>query len=254
MKAVFLGVGEACDELLPNTSIWVQAETGGMPRSILLDCGFTVPSLYWRRRVDQEELDALWISHFHGDHFFGAPALILRFWEMRRRKPLTVIGPEGVEEVLVQAMNLAYPGFLSKLNYPLRFIQAEPGQALHELGFTWDFALSSHGQPNLALRIDDGEHTLFYSGDGRYTKETTALARHCDLAIHEAFRLDQEVAGHGTISGCVTFARDANVTSLALVHVQREERRERWEEIMRFLENIDDLHVLLPEPGDEWVL
>jgi hypothetical protein len=38
---------------------------------------------------------------------------------------------------------------------------------------------------------------------------------------------------------------------LALVHVQRDERRDRYAEILRLLEENYDLHLILPEPGDE---
>src|SRR5512139_2434884 len=165
MKVIFLGVGEACDERLPNTSIWIQTEVEGKSLSIMLDCGFTVPSLYWQQTNDQEDLDALWISHFHGDHFFGVPALLLRFWEMKRSKPLAIISQSGVQTVVTHAMELAYPGFWSKLTYPVAFHGVEPGQRARIAGLEWSAAQSLHGRKNLSVRIEDGQHTLFYSGD-----------------------------------------------------------------------------------------
>ena len=128
MKVIFLGVGEAFDERLENTSILVRAGSGASQASVLLDCGFTAPSLYWRRSSGPDELDALWISHFHGDHFFGIPALLTRFWEMKRGKPFTILGQRGVEEVVLKAMELAYPSFRKRLAFDLRFIEIEPGE------------------------------------------------------------------------------------------------------------------------------
>ncbi|MHC1742287.1 MAG: MBL fold metallo-hydrolase [Syntrophobacteraceae bacterium] len=250
MRVVFLGVGEACDETLPNTSIWLQARTEYGSRSVLLDCGFTVPPRYFAQTTDPEDLDALWISHFHGDHFFGVPALILRLWETRRRKPLTIVGQEGVEEKVTQAMELAYPGFLAKLMYPLEFIPVEAGRAIDVAGLLWRFASNQHGQPDLAVRIDDDDHAVFYSGDGLATPETLALASGCDLVVHEAFRMDQPVAGHGTVMQSVGFARGAGAKRLALVHVQRDERRARAGDIQAFAREVHDLDVTLPFPGD----
>lgn len=251
MKVVFLGVGEACDELLPNTAVWLQTAVEGYRKSILLDCGFTVPPLYWRQTADPENLDALWLSHFHGDHFFGVPALLLRFWEMKRTKPLAIVGQPGAEELVTRAMSLAYPHFLEKLTYPLEFIVAEPDQPLQVAGLAWRFAENAHGQRDLAVRLEDGKHSVFYSGDGLFTAETLSLAMGCDLAIHEAFKLDQPISGHGSVRQCIDFGRRANVSMLALVHVQRDERRERYREIVSVLEGIGECHVLLPEPGDE---
>ncbi len=250
MRVVFLGVGEACDDTLPNTSIWLQAHTECGSRSVLLDCGFTVPPRYFAWTADPEDLDALWISHFHGDHFFGVPALILRLWEMQRKKPLTIVGQVGVEEKVTQAVELAYPGFLAKLMYPLEFVTVEAGRAVDVAGLLWRFASNHHGQPDLAVRIDDDEHSVFYSGDGLATPESLALANGCDLVVHEAFRLEQPVAGHGTVMQSVGFTRGAGAKRLALVHLQRDERKARLEEIKTFAREVHDLDVLLPSPGD----
>ena len=251
MKIVFLGVGEACDETLPNTSIWVQAEGSGQRISVLLDCGFTVPSLYWQQTQDPDELDGLYISHFHGDHFFGVPALILRFWETKRSKPLLIIGQSGIRELIQRTMELAYPGFLQKLSYPLQFevIEAD-AHPVDILGLTWSFAETGHGQRDLAVRISNSHQSLFYSGDGLPTEATLHLAKRCDIIIHEAFDLEPKVPGHGTIQGCIDFARRAQANMLALVHLQREVRSEHYQHILRLIRDVPDLHVVLPEPGD----
>lgn len=251
MKVTFLGVGEACDESLPNTSIWIQAEVDGGRRSVLLDCGFTVPPLYFRRTTDPEDLDALWISHFHGDHFFGVPVLLLRLWETQRGKPLTIVGQEGTEELIRRAMDLAYPNFMSKLGFPLELIVAEPGRTLQVAELTWRFAENGHGQRDLAVRIEDSARSVFYSGDGRPTPDTLRLAAGCDLIIHEAFHVAASIPGHGTVARCIDFGREAGASSLALVHLQRDIRKEHHSDILELISEVRDLHVLLPEPGDE---
>lgn len=250
MRVAFLGVGEACDERLSNTTVWLRTGPDHPRRSILLDCGFTAPPLYWRQGVDPDDLDAVWISHFHGDHFFGLPALLLRMWEMKREKPLVVVGQEGIEGLAHQAMDLAYPSFRKKLMYPIVFAVAGAGGGREILGLDWRFAESTHGQRNLAVRIDDGKHRVFYSGDGQATAETLELAKGCNLIVHEAFRVDQPTPGHGTVRECIDLAREAGAHRLGLVHVQRDERRTRHEAILNVIDRVTDLHAMLPEPGD----
>lgn len=251
MKATFLGVGEACDERLPNTAIWIESGLGASRRSVLLDCGFTAPPEYWRRCSNPEDLDAVWISHFHGDHFFGLPALLLRFWEQKRTKPLIIVGQPGTEEKVRRAMELAYPGFLPKLAYSLVFQSAAAGESIQTAGLSWKAAATGHGQSNLAVRIGNGRHSIFYSGDGMATEETQRLAAGCELMIHEAFRLTDATPGHGTVVQCIEMARSARVARLALVHMQRDERRERYSEVLELMGQVDDVEVHLPEPGDE---
>ena len=251
MRIKFLGVGEAFDEDLSNTSIWVRATDGSSESSVLLDCGFSVPSPFWRSCPDADDLDAIWISHFHGDHFFGLPALVTRFWEMNRRKPLLILGQRGVEEIVPQTLKLAYSSIIDRLAYDIRFKTVEPGEVAEAAGITWRSAVNGHPQRDLAVRIEAGGKSLFYSGDGLATDETLSLARGADLVIHEAFRLNTDTPGHGTIISCIDFARRAKARSLALVHIERNDRRLRRDDILRVIGEVGDFTVFMPEPGDE---
>ncbi len=250
MRIKFIGVGEAFDEELPNTSIWLRAGEGSKSGSILLDCGFTVPPQFWKNCADANDLDAIWISHFHGDHFFGLPALLVRFAEMKRSKPLLIIGQSGIEDLVHRTMELSYPSIMRKFGYPVLFQTIEPGGAIEAAGATWRVALNGHPQKDLAVRIEIGGKSVLYSGDGPSTGETLSLARDADLVIHEAFSLDRAVPGHGNIKGCIDFALKAKARLLALVHIERNERCERRKEISQIINAVKKLQVLMPEPGD----
>ena len=251
MRVKFLGVGEAFDEELPNTSIWVRAGSGHQRSSVLLDCGFTAPPAFWRSCADPNDLDGIWISHFHADHYFGLPALLTRFWEANRTKPLLILGQHGVDEIVPQMMQLAYSSILQKLQFQLRFRSAEPKEAIEALGLNWRTAVNGHSHRDLAVRIESEDKSVFYSGDGGWTEDTLILARGCDLLIHEAFSLDENIPGHGNIMNCIDFARAARAGALALVHIRRHDRHGRRDEILRVLENVKDLKVFMPEPGEE---
>jgi ribonuclease Z len=250
MEITFLGVGEACDPAQPNTSLLINTTTGGLRRQLLLDCGFTIPHLYFAGCNDPEQLDLLWISHFHGDHFFGVPLLQLRLWEMGRRKPLLILGQPGIRQKLSQTLELAYPGFEKRLNYPLEFLELAPGRSISLLGLQWQAAANEHSQPALAIRIDNDGRSIFYGGDGRPTAATTALAHGCSLAVHEAFHLDGESGGHGSVRRCLEFARQAEVVRLALVHMERQNRNRR-REIENLLAEASGFSVFLPESGQK---
>ncbi len=255
MHITFVGVGEAFDPNLPNCSVLVETRTGGVPRTILLDCGFTAPFALFRALASDAgtrkalDLDMVWISHFHGDHFMGLPALLLRFYEEGRVKPLAIVGQTGVEDVIRQAMDLAYTGLRERFQYPIVWHEATPGVSLSLLGLRLDCAYSEHPRLNLSLRLDDGERCILYSGDGRPTGETLALAAGVDLVIHESFSMEQDTPGHGTVPGSIDFARQAGAKALALVHLRRDVRREKNEQV-RSAMNRAHLPVYLPEPGE----
>jgi len=251
LKIKFIGVGEAFDEELSNTSIWVRARDKRNGSSILLDCGPTVPASFWKSCQDPNDLDAIWISHFHGDHFFGLPALLARFWEMKRGKPLLILGQREIDQIVPQTLRLAYPSLMDRFAYDIRYQTVEPGEIVETGGLSWRSAVNGHPQRDLAVRIDADGKSIFYSGDGHWTDETLSLARGSDLVIHEAYRLDTDTPGHGNISDSIDFARRAGARRLALVHIERNERRGKRDEILRVIADVIELEVLMPEPGDE---
>jgi ribonuclease BN (tRNA processing enzyme) len=253
MKIIFAGVGEAFDERLANTSILCITQGRHAGNQILLDCGFTAAHAFWAASPDPLHLDAVWISHFHGDHFMGLPLLLLRSWEEGRTKPLTIVGRPGVERACLGAMDLSYPGFLPRIEYPIRFVEAHPGKDEHLAGCYWSFAENGHTEPCLALRLESEGRSVFYSGDGKPTSQTLSLAMEVDLIIHEAYMLETEKPGHGSVDSCVRFAVNAGARALALVHMNRKERRTRGEEVRKRLAKAA-LKAVLPEPGEAYTI
>ena len=248
MKVTFVGTGEACDPVYLNTSLLVEAMS---KTTVLLDCGFSVPHAYFRISDDPEQLAGVWISHFHGDHFFGIPLLYLRLHEMGREKPLSVLGAEGLERKMSEAMELAYPGFMEKLRYPIRFLEMRPGDKIEECGLQWEAAEIEHSCGALAVKIDDGQRSIFYSGDGRATGQSRALAEGCDMIVHEAFRVQGETDGHGTMTACLSLARASGCSKFAFVHIFRKEREKLTREIERRKKEFPSVQLLVPRPGEE---
>jgi ribonuclease BN (tRNA processing enzyme) len=254
MEITFLGVGEAFDETIPNTSMLVRADIDGKPVSLLLDCGYSVPPKLWQQEMHPDILDGIWISHFHADHAFGIPPLLVRFWEENRNKDLCFLGQQGIESFVLKCLDMAYPNFLPRLGFSLRFKEVEPGDMLTAFGFSWSTAVNDHPQRDLALRLEVEGRSLFYSGDGRPTPETRSIATGVDLIVHEAFHLSKDIPGHGTIAGCLEMAQACRAKTLALVHIQRDVRRERFGEIKELAHSVQDVEVLIPIPGDTIII
>src|SRR3990172_10388524 len=68
-----------------------------------------------RCKVQLEEIEAVFISHFHADHFFGLPFLLLEYAEMTpRASDLAIIGPPGIQERLRVVTEAGFPNVLKK--------------------------------------------------------------------------------------------------------------------------------------------
>jgi ribonuclease Z len=219
MIVTFIGTGEACDPQRRNTA--VQLETAG--RRYLLDCGFSCGSTCFAEETEVP-LAAIWISHLHGDHFFGLPQLLVFLHIQQRNIPLTILSGTDCREKILHTINLAYPGLTEKLPFPLHFIQLSPGHEKAHEGLIWQTAPVNHAQDAFGLRVSDPTHSLYYSGDGKPTRESMQLMQGCDLVIHEAFSFQATDPRHGSIEECLQLAAQLALPRLALVHINRETR------------------------------
>ena len=254
MEVIFLGVGEAFDEEIPNTSILVHTNAGKERITLLLDCGYSVPPQFWKQKLSPDDLDGIWISHFHGDHTLGLPALLVRFWEEGRNKPLTIMGQKGIEDYFHQLIDIAYTGFEDRLKFPINFIELEPNTKPEIFGLILSTAMNDHSRRDLALKIRDSENAVYYSGDGGPTAEGLILAEGCDLMIQESFHPDVEIPGHATAKEAIDAAIQISVSNLALVHIERGHRKQVIELINKRDDIPESLNVFVPEPGDRIVL
>jgi ribonuclease Z len=220
MQAAILGCGEAFDERFPNTSVLVRAGA-----AMLLDCGYSVPAQVWKHAPGADAIDLVYISHVHADHYFGLAPLLGRMWEDGRRKPLTIVSQPAVIGQLHELLEFGYRGLAARFEYPIEYIAAVPGASVEAAGAVFDFAETLHSVRNLAVRIRAGGKTVCYGGDGMFTGESRDLFASADLLVHEAYFFDQSPV-HADIGRLLEMAKEQHVRRTALVHVQRDLRRD----------------------------
>ena len=245
MEIFFIGVGETCDPANGNSSSIITTSNGSR---ILLDCGFTVPHNYFRLVEEPARLDYVWISHFHGDHYCGLPLLFLRLWQMGRTEPLVIVGQKGIEEWVMNLLEMAYPTFSKKIGFPFEFHVVSPRATAHIAGLEWSTALTQHTQYNLGLLLKDGNKKLYYSGDGRANTRVRRLIRGCDFAIHESFSMVDTYPYHGSITSTLKLADEMEIGQVALVHLEHSLRNKEIDTIQRMVQ--DRPSTLLPVAGD----
>ncbi len=61
--------------------------------------------------------------------------------------------------------------------------------------------------------------------------------------------METEIPGHGTIKGSIEMAKRCEASNLALVHIQREVRRQAMDRMHELKKMSDPLNVMIPEPG-----
>lgn len=246
MKIIFLGVGEAFDENLPNNSHLVITEK----TKLLLDCGFTVPPQLWKFNPDPNFLDVIYISHQHADHYFGLPGLFLRMWEGDRKRDLTVICQKDLKDSFSDFMDFAYKDFQKKFKYKINLIESKEGENVKFDDLELSFAKTVHSGDNLAVKIADGKNTMAYSGDGSPIAGSD-FYNNLNLLILETYLYDKEIIGHASIVSAISFAENNNVKCLALTHINRDFRKNDLEKVKDKITS-DKVKIIIPEPLDEY--
>lgn len=245
MEIFFIGVGEACDSDNGNTSILV---TTANKTRILMDCGFSVPHHFFHFNQQLPELDYVWISHFHGDHYFGLPLLFLRLWQEKRTRPLTIISQKGIEEKVHNVLNMAFPHFRDRFSFQLIFKTVQADTPVEMDGIRWSTTRTGHSQYNLGLLLDDGTKKIYYSGDGQSNEKVQELITGCDFVVHEAFTFVDEFSYHGSVTSCLNLADKAHITNMALLHLDRDVRKNELKKVYQALKNRTG--IILPCAGD----
>jgi len=118
MKLTVLGCYAATPRTFTNPTSQV-LEIGG--QLFLIDCGEGTQVELRRNKVKFSRIKHVFISHLHGDHFYGLVGLVSTFRLLNRESELHIYVPKGIKEIITLQLKLAN----SWTNFPLFF---------HELG------------------------------------------------------------------------------------------------------------------------
>lgn len=122
MKLSILGCYSATPRTLNNTTSQVLEINNHM---FLIDCGEGTQVQLRKHKIKFNRIKHIFISHLHGDHFFGLVGLISTFRLLTRETDLHVYGPKGIKEVVTLQMKLAD----SWTNYNLYFHELSSKQS-----------------------------------------------------------------------------------------------------------------------------
>jgi ribonuclease Z len=110
---------------------------------VLFDCGEgTQRQLV--SSVGLAELDAVFLTHYHADHWLGLPGLLKTFDLRGRERPLAVHGPPGLNQLLVASLRTA-----GRVRFELALIELDPGAVLDRDGYKVAAVPVAHRSPAL---------------------------------------------------------------------------------------------------------
>jgi len=196
----------------------------GVGYRFLIDCGATSLVALKRAGFDPGSIDAVLLTHFHGDHCGGVPYLILDGQFSKRGRPLVVAGPLGVRERMTAVFEAALPTS-SGTEQRFGVTYVELGAKATRIGPLEVVALpvahlaetSPHG---LRVRVDD--RIVAYTGDTDWCDALPRLADGADLFIAEAYSFDKRIPQHLSHATLLAHRGELRAKRIVLTHMGAE--------------------------------
>lgn len=126
-SVIILGSSAALPYKNRNVTAQVVRHSG---RLFLIDCGEGTQMQIQRFRIKSRRINHIFISHLHGDHYYGLIGLVSSFHLLGRTEDLHIYGPEPLESVITLQLDVS----LTVLGYKLFFhaVPADKPSVIYE--------------------------------------------------------------------------------------------------------------------------
>ncbi len=189
MKLTVIGCGDAFGSGGRLQTSYLVDWSGGR---FLIDCGATTMIGLNRLDIDPNSIPAIFITHLHGDHFAGLVWWLLHAQHIAKRKvPLTIVGPQGIEARFQAAAEALFPGSSAVQRvYALKFMEftAESPIEIEGVRVTPYEVQHASGAPPYALRFEADGKVLAFTGDSEWVEAIVTAGRKADLYIMECYQ------------------------------------------------------------------
>ncbi len=193
----FLGTGDAFGSGGRLHSAALVRSAGG---SLLVDCGPSTLAALRRAAFDPNAVEAIVLTHLHGDHFGGVPFLLMdAHYASGRTRPLRVAGPAGVEAAVARAHEALFPGSGGLApRFQVTYTEWSDGEAAAAGPATVTPFPVRHSTvtPCYGLRLEVGGRVLAFSGDTEWTDTLVELSAGADLFVCECFGYESAPPHH----------------------------------------------------------
>jgi ribonuclease Z len=122
LDVVFLGTSGSAPTAKRATSATLIRRGGDR---LLIDCGEGTQRQLLRSDVGLVDLEEIFLTHFHADHYLGLPGMLKTFALRGREVPLTLYGPSGLRELLGLLRRV-----IGTLTYPVEAVEIGPADVL----------------------------------------------------------------------------------------------------------------------------
>jgi ribonuclease BN (tRNA processing enzyme) len=176
--------------------------------------------------IAHNSIDAILISHLHGDHCGGVPFLLIdAMLAAKRDRPLTIAGPRDLSRRMAEIREALFPGsHVMTPRFPVDWVELEPSRPYQILDLRVMARPARHTRETnpTSLRVEVGGKVIAYTGDTEWTDDVSAVARGADLLIAECYFYDKAIKWHLTYPAIAAHRAELGATRVILTHMSRE--------------------------------
>jgi ribonuclease BN (tRNA processing enzyme) len=204
----------------------------GRDFNVLIDCGASSLVAMNKLGINRNDIGAIFISHFHGDHIGGVPFFLLESnFVLKREQPLTIIGPPTLKTRFPGIVENAFPGAGTlDLSFPLTLQEMTIGRR-REWGAVavtpYHVVHDDRAGPCLGLRIEAEGKVIAFSGDTEWTESVVDVGRDADLFICECYTRDEPIKSHMALSLLTKHLDRIKPKRLILTHMSDDMLKQR---------------------------
>lgn len=146
MEIIFLGTSSGAPTKSRNVA-GIVIKKANSKSWYLIDCGEGTQHQILHTNLSLSNLEAIFITHVHGDHCFGLPGLLASATMSGRTDELTIVCPKSIQKWILDTCEMSEMRF----SYELKFHSVEETESLELKYFNIDFAKLSHRVPSYAF-------------------------------------------------------------------------------------------------------
>src|SRR5262245_62078972 len=179
-----------------------------------------------RLGIPHNTIDAILLTHLHGDHCGGIPFLLVdAMLAAKRDRPLTIVGPKDTTKRLKSVAAALMPGMdIMVPKFPITYVDMPvlSESAIGPLRVTTYPAVHTQETNPTSMRVQVAGKVIAYTGDSEWTEHMPALADAADLFIAECYFFKKSVRFHLNYPDIMKHKGEIRAKRVLLTHLGRE--------------------------------